>query len=569
MPVRIEPHAEPIPGYRLIERLGSGGFGEVWKAVAPGGIHKAIKFVYGEISEGPVSRMVAESAILGGGSDSDRARAAQEFKSLDRVKEVRHPFLLSLERYDIIERQLIIVMELAEHTLWDRYKECRLNGLPGIPREELLGYLEETAEVLDMMNTEHQLQHLDIKPQNLFVVSRHVKVADFGLVKDLANAIVTITGGVTPVYASPESFLDEKVSRQSDQYSLAIVYQELLTGQRPIAGATMNQLYLHHLQNLAPNLSPLPATDRPVMARALARRWEDRYPSCLEFIQLLRKATSSAAAEAPIPSSTAAAPPLDTDAGHTAAIRGDGGRVKTVDPNFSAKEAFFGHRPATLPQPSPTPKPNLASDSGPVSTVPPTPAAKSRRAKSGASSQELPGVLQPALVVGLGRLGLETLAQLRRRLCEEFGAADALPALRVLAIDTDAEAIQQVSNGPARTALRAHEVFLAKLQRPNYYIKARDGKLPTDSWLNPKLLYRIPREPNHAGLRALGRLAFVDNFRSIARRLETELQATNSEDVLRAGAPTGGLGLRATRPRVYVVTSLTGSTGSGMFLDAA
>src|SRR5947209_274218 len=49
MPVRIEPHAEPITGYRLIERLGGGGFGEVWKCEAPGGLFKAIKFVYGDM----------------------------------------------------------------------------------------------------------------------------------------------------------------------------------------------------------------------------------------------------------------------------------------------------------------------------------------------------------------------------------------------------------------------------------------------------------------------------------------------------------------------------------------
>ena len=49
MAVRIESHSEPIPGYRLIERLGGGGFGEVWKCEAPGGLFKAIKLVYGDL----------------------------------------------------------------------------------------------------------------------------------------------------------------------------------------------------------------------------------------------------------------------------------------------------------------------------------------------------------------------------------------------------------------------------------------------------------------------------------------------------------------------------------------
>src|SRR5215831_7047380 len=171
MPVRIESQAEPIPGYKLIERIGGGGFGEVWKAEAPGGLLKAMKFVYGDLQT----------------AGDDGARAEQELKAMSRVKTVRHPYILSLERFDIIDGQLIIVMELADRNLWDRFKECRSQGLPGIPRDELICYMEETAEALDLMNTEYQLQHLDIKPQNLFLVFNHVKVADFGLVKDMAG----------------------------------------------------------------------------------------------------------------------------------------------------------------------------------------------------------------------------------------------------------------------------------------------------------------------------------------------------------------------------------------------
>src|SRR5439155_5663106 len=266
-----------IAGYRLIERLGGGGFGEVWKCEAPGGLFKAIKFVYGDMDSV---------------DDGDGSRAEQELKALNRVKTVHHPYILSLERYDIVEGQLMIVMELADRTLWDRFRECRGQGLPGIPRKELLGYLRETAEALDLMNDQFQLQHLDIKPQNLFLVFNHVKVADFGLAKDLeGKAVITVTGGLTPVYAAPETF-DGWLSPSSDQYSLAIVYQELLTGQRPFTGTTIRQLVMQHLQR-APDLSALLGAERPPVARALSKNPEHRFPTCTEFIQAVRVAVAS------------------------------------------------------------------------------------------------------------------------------------------------------------------------------------------------------------------------------------------------------------------------------------
>src|SRR6266851_6928074 len=184
-----ERDCEPLPGYRLIEPLGSGGFGEVWKCEAPGGLFKAIKFVYGNLNS----------------LDVEGARAEQELHALNRIKEVRHPFVLSLDRIEVAEGELLIVMELADKSLHDVYMECQTAGMVGIQRDALLRYIRDAAEALDHMNEKHNLQHLDIKPRNLFLVSDRVKVADFGLVKHLERQS-GILASVTPLYASPETF---------------------------------------------------------------------------------------------------------------------------------------------------------------------------------------------------------------------------------------------------------------------------------------------------------------------------------------------------------------------------
>jgi serine/threonine protein kinase len=270
MPLHKAPNVEPIRGYRLIEPLGKGGFGEVWKCEAPGGIFKAIKFVYGDLN----------------GLESQRFRAEEELRAFQLIKSIRHPFLLSIDRVENVDGELIIITELADQNLHELHVACREQGLPGIARAELLGYLRETAEVLDLMNQKFDLQHLDVKPRNLFLVSNHVKVADFGLVNRLAPKDVMVqTSAITPLYAAPELF-ENKMSRQCDQYSLAIVFQELLTGTRPFVGDNPRQLMLLHVHGL-PDLSALSDGDRAIVAKALAKKPDERYPSCLALVRAL------------------------------------------------------------------------------------------------------------------------------------------------------------------------------------------------------------------------------------------------------------------------------------------
>src|SRR5438067_10939430 len=274
MSVIREPNAEPIPGYRLIEPLGSGGFGEVWKCEAPGGLFKAIKFVFGNLNS----------------LDVEGARAEQEQQALERVKAVRHPFVLGMEQIKIIDGELVIVMELADKNLHDHYVECQAAGLVGIPRDDLLRYLRDAAEALDLMNIQHQLQHLDVKPRNLFLVCDRVKVADFGLVKHLERSGASgLLGAVTPLYAAPETF-SGAISDRSDQYSLAIVYQELLTGHRPFNGKNARQLAQQHLQE-EPDLRALPEAERPIIGRSLSKDPAKRFPSCMALLKALYSAS--------------------------------------------------------------------------------------------------------------------------------------------------------------------------------------------------------------------------------------------------------------------------------------
>src|SRR6185295_14987995 len=95
-----------------------------------------------------------------------------------------------------------------------------------------------------------------------------------------------------PLYAAPEVFRGTP-SRHSDQYSIAIVYQEMLTGTLPFAGSNSAELTLQHL-NDEPDLSPLGVGDRYALSRALAKDPQHRYPTCRDFVESLAKTTSTA-----------------------------------------------------------------------------------------------------------------------------------------------------------------------------------------------------------------------------------------------------------------------------------
>jgi serine/threonine protein kinase len=563
MPVRLVSQEEPLPGYRLLERLGRGGFGEVWKVEAPGGLMKAMKFVFGDLD-------AAEG--------EDGKPAEQELKALNRVKSIRHPYILSLERFDVIDGQLIIVMELADRNLWDRFRECRGQGLPGIPRDELLNYMEETAEALDLMNDSYQIQHLDVKPQNIFLVYNHVKVADFGLAKAFEGMRATVTGGVTPVYAAPETF-EGWISRFSDQYSLGIVFQEMLTGARPFTGLNTKQLLLQHL-NAPPDLAALPAADRPVIGRALSKRPDDRWPNCRELVRALRAAgdgparssadpAARARFDTPPPSPVPKSPPPAAPRRPYTPTTGSGNISFPTD-RQAAGSGSFGSTPRPLVTPRLVTPQGASGGIAPAHTLQrPQVFQTGRMSTLGIAPPEKTGdgVLFPALVVAVGQTGLAVLKRLRQLIRDRFGGPDALPTIRYLYLDTDPEAVAAAAQGP--DALAPRELVLAKLNRPAYYLQ--ESPAPNvENWMPTGLLYRLPKNPGPAaGVRAYGRLALCDHYRVIAQRIRQEIETFLTDEPLDRTAERTGLGLRTNRLRAYVLAGLAGGTGSGMAIDLA
>lgn len=540
MSIQTPKITEPIPGYSVKQRIGVGGYGEVWSAEAPGGLSKAIKFVYGYF---------------------DDARASRELKALERIKQVRHPFLLSLERYEVVDGQLLIVTELADMSLKDRYEQAKCAGECGIPRDELLAYLRDAADALDYMSVNFSLQHLDIKPENLLLVGGRVKVADFGLVKNLHDVTASMMGGLTPVYAAPEAF-DDRPSPYSDQYSLAILYQEMLTGILPFPGRTAAQLASQHL-HARPRLLSLPPADQPVIARALSKEPQQRYPSCRALIDALINAGLESTQRAEPASPKIAISTRDTVALKSPTVKTNlisrsdsASRVDADNPGQASYQTHvFGAEDEQPLSDRFVPRRLLCEpiECEPAVDLPPL------------EVSDEPWTLRPTLFVGIGDTGARTLRRLRRKLRDRLGQTADVPAMRMLLLDTDTNSIARATQGDRATSLDIKETLALPLRDAHAYANNSRYIL---TWLSRRWLYNIPRSMQTEGRRPLGRLAMVDHSASVLSRLTDALAAIADEQSLKSSADSTGLPFAA-GPRVYLIASTSGGAGGGMVLDVA
>lgn len=288
---------EPVPQYRLVRKLGQGGFGSVWKAEGPGGIECALKF-------------------LSMGSN----QGLREYRSIKLLKNVRHPHLSPLSSFwlkdandnllgdniaDSTEFQnigceLIIAMGLGEKSLADRLEECIKAGKSGLPNDELLHYMAQSADAIDYLNRPvHNLgqgqpaalRHGDIKPGNILVVGGGVWVCDFGLAGLLGGGDVRTSAAqpmFTPAYAAPEIVNYRGASPFSDQYSLAVSFVELHCNRLPY-DADSRDAVVALISIGAIDIDFLPKEMQPIIRRAMAFKSEERFPNCTEFVKALQK----------------------------------------------------------------------------------------------------------------------------------------------------------------------------------------------------------------------------------------------------------------------------------------
>ncbi|MGH7681807.1 MAG: serine/threonine-protein kinase, partial [Candidatus Eiseniibacteriota bacterium] len=262
--------ARELGGYRLVERLGAGGMGEVWRAE-----HRllarpaAIKLVRGE-ALGP--------------KDVDRHRQLQDRfgREAQATALMRSPHTVELYDFGIAnDGTFYYVMELLSGfdlaALVERFGS--------IPAERAVSLLTQICESLAEAHAEG-LIHRDIKPANVFACryGRHVdfvKVLDFGMVKWQRNGDVgetQITGGQavwgTPAFMSPEQVLGRPVDGRADLYAVGCLAYWLLTGQLVFQGQTAMEIMVQHTQ-----MVPVPPSTRA--EQAIPSALDDLILSCL------------------------------------------------------------------------------------------------------------------------------------------------------------------------------------------------------------------------------------------------------------------------------------------------
>lgn len=264
-----------LGSYRLAERIGKGGMGEVYRAQhLKLGREAAIKIL-------PVN-LASEQDFL-----KRFEREAASAASLE------HPNILAVWEYGEDNGSPYLVMPFIRNgTLKERL------GATPIGQQQIIQYLTQMADALDYAH-ERGIVHRDVKPANMLVDSRgRLFLSDFGIAKVLEGSEgLTKTGvGVgTPEYMAPEQAQGRADSR-SDLYALGVILYQMLAGQAPYKGSSAVEVLMKHMQEPLPVVPlrsvqpPVPPGIEAVLQKALAKNPNERFQTGRALVEALLEA---------------------------------------------------------------------------------------------------------------------------------------------------------------------------------------------------------------------------------------------------------------------------------------
>ncbi len=291
--------------YRILERLGTGGMGVVYRGERIElGRAVAIKFLHGWVAEDP----------------NTQKRFRIEAQAMSQLS---HPCCVSIIDFGVEGGAPFMVMDFVTgRTLRSRVHE----GGP-LPVKQALSLMRQVLAGLSHAHSKG-IVHRDIKPDNIILTEAtglgdQVRILDFGLAR-LRDSAPGLTQGMpvgTPSYMAPEQIRGEEVDARTDIYSAGVLLFELLTGQKPFNSERAAAVMLQHQEAPPPSLaSVIPGAAfslelEGLVAKALAKRPEDRFQSAADFASALESLPEASATPAPSPVLAPAAPRLPEAAG--------------------------------------------------------------------------------------------------------------------------------------------------------------------------------------------------------------------------------------------------------------
>src|SRR5580693_6513481 len=270
-----------IGRYKIVRELGRGAMGVVYHAIDPN-----------------IGRPVAIKTInLGAVLKPDEQERMRErlFREARSAGILSHPGIVTI--YDVEQQGDLayIAMEYVDGPTLDQL----LSQPEAMPANRMFSILAQTAVALDYAHGKG-IVHRDVKPANIMIAANGTaKITDFGIAKITASEQFTMTGSIvgTPHYMSPEQVQGQSVDGQSDQFSLAVIAYEMLTGEKPYTGEHLTTVVYKIVAEEPPPPhrinSTLGGAIEVAMRKSLAKKPDGRFRTCQEFADTLEKACAA------------------------------------------------------------------------------------------------------------------------------------------------------------------------------------------------------------------------------------------------------------------------------------